>query len=128
LLDRSRRVDPCRLGEWSDEPIAPPGERLDKSRHIGRIPERITQPANGSIQAVLEINERVRRPQSLSQFFAGNEPSRTIEKRPEKLKWLFGEVDPDASLPKLARTQIQLECAKANGRIWGRAHGRGLAS
>ena len=96
-------------GHRSDESVAAAGQRLDEPRHIGRVPERIAQPANGSIQAVLEIDECLRRPQSLPQLLAGDEFAGTIQQRLENLKRLIGEIDPDAGLPQLARAQIQLE-------------------
>ena len=118
LLDRRtgrrRFIPPRWAGHRSDESVAASGQGLNEPRHIGRVPERVTQPANRGIQAVLEIDECLRRPQSLPQLLAGHEVAGTIEKRLENLKRLLGEIDPDAGLPQFARAQIQLERAKAD--------------
>ena len=103
-----------KAGHGSDESVAAAGQRLDEPRHIGRVPERISQPANRGIQAVLEVDECLGRPQSLPQLLAGNELAGTIQQRLEHLKRLFGKTDPDAALPQLAGPQIQLERAKAD--------------
>jgi hypothetical protein len=83
-------------GHRSDESVAASGQGLHEPRHIGRVPERVAQPANRGIQAVLEIDERLGRPESLPQLVARHELAGTIEKGRENLKGLLGKVDPDA--------------------------------
>jgi hypothetical protein len=73
---------------------------------------------------VLEIDECLCRPQSLSQLVAGHQLTRTVQQRLEKLKRLIGETDPDAILPKLARPQVELERAKTDDRIERSAHSK----
>src|SRR5262245_66517437 len=90
---------------------------------LGGVAERVTQPADRGIQAVFEIDERFRRPEPLPQLLAGDELTGAIQQRLQDLKWLLGKVDPDAALSELARTQIQLEGAKANKGIQSSAHG-----
>jgi hypothetical protein len=116
-------LDEGRTGHWSDESVAAAGQRLDEPRHIGRVPERIAQPANRGIQAVLEIDERVFPPEALSQLLTGDQVAGMIQQRLENLKRLVGEIDPDTGLPQLARAQVQLERAKADERIRWSAHG-----
>ena len=111
-----------------DEPIAAARQRLDESRDVRRVPERISQPANRRIQAALEIDERLCRPQALSQLLAGDEFAWTIQQCPENLKRLIGEVDPDAAPAQLAGAQIQLERAEANESISGIGHSDGRSS
>ena len=55
-----------------------------------------------SIQAALEIDERFGRPQTLSQFVAGDEIARPIQQRPENLKRLIGKTDPNPAPAQLA--------------------------
>ena len=111
-----------RTGHWSDEPVAAARQRLNEPRHIGRIPERIAQPAHRGIQPVFEIDECLRRPQSLPQLLPGDEFAGTIQQRLENLKRLLGQIDADAGLPQFARANVQLECAKTDERIQGSAH------
>jgi hypothetical protein len=94
-----------------DEPIAPPRQRLDESRHVRRIAKRLSQPANRGIQAALEVDERLW-------------AARAFQQRPEDLEGLVGETDPDAALAQLARAQIQLERAEPNEiiRVLGHAN------
>ena len=99
-------MDDARIGHWSDESVAAAGQSLDEPRHIGRVPERIAQPANCGIQAVLEIDERVFAPKSLSQILARDQVAGMLQQRFENLKRLFGKTDPDTRLPQLARAQV----------------------
>ena len=110
--------------DGSDESVTPTGHRFDEPRRIGRVPERIAQPPNGGIQPVLEIDECLCRPESLSQLVAGHELTRTVQQRLEKLKRLIGEADPDATLPKFARPHVELERAETDDRIEGSAHSK----
>jgi hypothetical protein len=46
-----------------DEPAAPAGQRLDEPWGFRRITQGVAEPAHGSVEAMLEIHERIRRPQ-----------------------------------------------------------------
>jgi hypothetical protein len=47
-------------------------QSLDEARIIGRIPQRLAQLLDRRVDAVLELDEGVGRPQRLLQFFAGD--------------------------------------------------------
>ena len=124
---RRRLIRGGKSTDGSDESIPTAGQGLDEPRSIRRVPQRIPQPADSRIQAVLKIDERLCRPETLPQLLASHEVARTIQQRLENLKWLFGKIDADAGLPQLARAEIQLERAKANDRVHRSAH-RGFSS
>ena len=112
----------------NDEPIAAAGQRLDESRHVRRVPKRISQAANRGIQAALEIDERLCRPQTLSQLLAGDEVAWTIQQCPENLKRLIGKTDPNPAPAQLAGAEIQLERSEPNEIIHGLGHSDGGSS
>ena len=62
-------VDALRV-QLPDEPIAAPRQRLDESRCRRRIAEGFTKSLDGRVQAVLEIDERVFRPELVTQVVA----------------------------------------------------------
>ena len=76
-------------------------------------PSARAQPLDGGVQAVLEVDEGAGRPQALAQFFARHHLARTLEHHRENLERLILKPDADASLPQLARAQIDLEGPKS---------------
>ena len=84
-----------------NEPVAAARDRLDKPRRFGRVAERFAQPVDHGVQPVIEIYEGVLRPESMSQFFAGDEFTRAFDQQCEGLKWLFLQVDARARLAQL---------------------------
>ena len=60
-------------GQRRNQSVAAPRNRLDELRGVSGIPKRIAQPFHRRVQPVLEIDERLFRPEFFSQLFAGNE-------------------------------------------------------
>src|SRR5690349_19187947 len=54
----------------SEKTVSPPCQGLDKSRIGGRIAQRLTDLVHQRVEAVVEVHEGVRRPETLPQFFA----------------------------------------------------------
>ena len=73
----------------SNEAITAAGERLNKDRSVCRFAQRIAQPLDRGIQAMIEVNEGVRRPELAAQFLAGNQLSRSFKQRRQDLQRLF---------------------------------------
>ena len=92
-----------------DEAVAAPMQRLDEPRIVGIVAERGAQPLDRRIQAVLEIDERPRRPQTLAQLFARHHFAGPLEHHRENFERLILQPDADAALAQLARAQIDLE-------------------
>jgi hypothetical protein len=67
------------IDDRSEEPISPAWQCLDKARIIGTVSEYLTNLIYRFIQTVLEINERVLRPELIVQLLAGDHLTRFIE-------------------------------------------------
>ena len=65
--------------DGSDEAVAPPVQGLDEPRIVRVIAERCAQPLNRGVQAVLEIDERPFRPETLAKFFARYDFTRALQ-------------------------------------------------
>ena len=95
--------------DGGDKPVAAPVQCLDEPRIIGVIAERAPQPFDGGVQAVLEVDERSRRPQALTQLVASHDVTGPLDHHRENLEGLILKPDADAPLSQLARAQINLE-------------------
>src|SRR5690348_17931781 len=69
---------------WSEESVTPARQRFDK--FVGGILERLTQSLDGSVDAVVELDDGAVRPKLLLQLFACNQLTRTLEQHRQKLK------------------------------------------
>jgi hypothetical protein len=76
----------------SDEAISSASESFNEDGRFRRFAQRIAQPLDGSIQAVIEIDEGVHRPEFAAQFLSGNYFSRSLKQRRQHLKGLFLEL------------------------------------
>ena len=86
------------------------GSGFDKARRVGRIAKRITQPPNGGIQAVFEIDERTRLPQRRTLLLVGDQRAWALEQAEQDAPRVFLQGDPHARLSELSRVERQLEC------------------
>jgi hypothetical protein len=98
--------------DWSDEPITKPRNCFDVLRLRGRIADGCAELFDRSIQALLEVHERLRGPELVTQFFAGDEFPWLAEKPVENLKWLRAQLKLDAVLEQLVRPSSQLKRAE----------------
>jgi len=94
--ERSRGFD-C-LGDRGDEPISASRQRLDKSRVIGGISERLPQLVDRRIQTIVEVNERVGRPVLGAKLFASDHFTGPLQQDGEDMKGLFLQLDSYALL------------------------------
>jgi hypothetical protein len=82
---RSGRYSDCVWSEAtvdrSNEAISSASECLNEDGPVGRFAQRIAQPLDGSIQAMIEIDESVHRPELAAQFLSGNHFSRSLKQR-----------------------------------------------
>ena len=98
-------LQPCVHGR--NEPVATARNRFDKPRSVGRVAERVAQPVDHRVQTVLEVDERVARPEPLPEFLPRNEVPRAFEQKGEGPQRLFLKTDPLACLAELARAQMR---------------------
>ena len=92
-----------------DEPVSPAVQRLDKSRIVGLIAQRLPQFLDGAVQAQIEVDESVRGPEPGLQFFAGHDLARTLQKYSEHLKGLLVQFDLHPGLAQFTGLQINFE-------------------
>jgi hypothetical protein len=120
-LPRSRSRRDARGGHLNiaDEPIAPSSECLNENGRFRRFAQRVAQPLYSGIQAVIEVDERVRRPELAPQFLSGNDFSRLFKQRGQHLKWLFLEFYLLSALAQLSGAEIYLERTESNNSGWG---------
>src|SRR6185295_6726342 len=102
--DSRRRVD-CwkRRLEVDDrdvrnEAVAAPGHCFDESGTLGGIAQRLADLVDRFVEAVVEIHERIRRPEATLEFRARHEIARPGQERGKHLKRLLLEPNPDATL------------------------------
>jgi hypothetical protein len=98
----------------SNEAITAAGERLNKDRSVCRFAQRIAQPLDRGIQAMIEVNEGVRRPEFIAQFLSSNELSRPFQERRQYLKGLFLQFYLLSPLAQFPGVEIDLEGAEAD--------------
>ena len=98
--------------------IADAGESLDKARVLGSIANRLPQLLHRRIQAVLEIDKRVGRPQRCAQHIAGHHFSPHLQQHDQDLEGLTLQLDADAVFAQLRRIGENLKIAETID-AWG---------
>jgi hypothetical protein len=103
------------------EPIPSSSDRLNESRILGRIAQRLTEFGYRCVEAVLKIDVSATRPKMFAELVACDHFASVIEHQDENPKGLLLKFDAKAELPQLAGSPIHLERAEANPRPgWAR--------
>jgi hypothetical protein len=105
----------CRALHRGQKAVSAPGHGLHEPGIGGRVPERLAQLVDGSIQAVVEIDERVLRPEFLAQFLARDDVSGPLQEKTQNLEWLFLKADAGAVLAQFPRHEIHFKDPKTDG-------------
>ena len=71
---------------WQRIRYAATRQRLDEPRILGRIGERFAQLPDGAVQADIEIDKRLGRPQSLPELLARDYVSGTPQQQTQNLE------------------------------------------
>ncbi len=100
-----------------NEPVSAPRQRLDETRIIGGIVQRLADFVDGLVEPVLEIHKRVRGPQRLLQFLARHDLARTLEQHGQNFEGLFLELDLCAVFAQLSRAKIDFVDSEPN-QVW----------
>jgi len=106
VVDRRDDFGGVRRGE---EAIAAPGEGLNEPRVGRRVPECLPQLVDGGIEAVIEVDERVGRPQRLAELLPGHDLVGPRQERDEDPERPLLEADPGAAPPQLTGVEVGLE-------------------
>jgi len=95
--------------KMADEPITSARKRLNENRRFRRVAQRIAQPLNGGIQAMIEVYEGVRRPELAAELLPGDEMSPIFKQCGQYLEGLFLELYLLSSLPQFPGLEVDLE-------------------
>jgi hypothetical protein len=87
---KDRRIYPLHR---RDEAISVTSNGLNKARRFGGVVQRLAQAANGGIETVVKVNERVRWPQLPAQFLARNDLAGSLQQADQDLKRLLLQPD-----------------------------------
>jgi hypothetical protein len=79
---------------------------LDEARRVGGVAQGLSQLIDRGVQAVVEVNEGIRRPDLGAEFFPIYYFPRVTEQDAENAKGLFLQFDPQSLLMKFPRTQV----------------------
>jgi hypothetical protein len=93
----------------SNETVPSSSDCLNEDWRFRRFAQRIAQPLDGGIEAMIEVDEGVRRPEFAAQFLSGNQFSRPFKQRRQHLQRLFLELYLLSPLAQFPSVEIDLE-------------------
>ncbi len=96
-----------------DETIPALRDGFDKGWISRRIAQGGTQPLEGAVHTSLKFNEGIGRPNSLLEFFAGNDLSGVLEQKHQQPERLILKFDANALTQQGPASGTSLEYAKA---------------
>src|SRR5262249_32290811 len=101
-------------------------KRLDVRRRVGRVAERRPDLTNAEVQTLIEVDERIRRPDFLPQLLPRDERARASEQHAEDLERLRRQTHAARTASQLSGPRVQREGAELNRsvRIVPLGHGR----
>ena len=92
-----------------DEAVSAAGEGFDVTGAGSGISQGFAHLVNGSVEAVVEVDEGVGGPELLLQLFARDDVSGMIEEQSEHLEGLALQAQLDATLAQFSRAEVELE-------------------
>jgi hypothetical protein len=92
-----------------DKSITSPRHSLHKPGVFCGISKSLADFVNGLVEALIEVYERVRRPDLLPQLFSSDDLSGMLEQGANDLERLVLEFDLDTVLPQLTRAAVDFE-------------------
>src|ERR1700722_17758663 len=95
-----------------DESISTPRQSLDITRSVCRIPKSCANPRNRIVQAVVEIDESVGRPDLRPKFFSRHQIPGTLQESSQYLQRLALQAQFRSSFAQLTSADVQFENVK----------------
>src|SRR5215469_3661531 len=86
-----------------DEAIPSPGYGFNEVGAFSVVIQCRAKPHHGIVQALLEVHERVGRPQLLVQLFPGDGLARTLQQQDQYVHWLALQSDLHPLLAEFSR-------------------------
>jgi hypothetical protein len=99
-----------------EEPIAAASDSLDEAGILRRIAQCFSNLGNCFVEAVIEVNDRVR-PKLATQFFPGEQLARPFKQHGQQLKRLLLQPDASTALGQFARSNIGFKDSKAQSLV-----------
>jgi hypothetical protein len=94
-----------------------PRNRFDVPRTFRRISEGGPQLGHRFVEAAVEINERMSRPEILPQLSSRYHLSGMVQEKTKNSEGLFLQLDPNAALPQLRGALVHLKNPKPTS-LW----------
>jgi hypothetical protein len=94
-----------------------PRNRFDVPRTFRRISEGGPQLGHRFVEAAVEINERMSRPELLPQLSSRHHLSGMVQEKTKNPEGLFLQLDPNAALSQLRRPLVHLKNPKPTS-LW----------
>jgi hypothetical protein len=115
---RRRRLGRCRGPfDRSHEAVTQSGKRFDVARLLGGVAKCLSQPGDGGVQVVVEVDERVLAPEALAQIVAAHQFAGTFQQRDEEFERKSRQADPPSVPGQLPRARVRLERPEADRRV-----------
>jgi hypothetical protein len=95
-----------------DEAVATAGQGLNKARAFRRVSQRLPQFVDGRVEAVVEIDKRICRPDLRTQLFPSDDFPRSSQQNLQNKKRLLLQLDTRTLLAQFAGAQVDLEDPK----------------
>ena len=102
-LDRGRHP-----ADRHQKAVTPPGDGLNKTRVLRAVSQCVPKPADGGIEAVIEIDKSVGGPQTGPQLVPRDHLAGPFQQQGQNLERLFLQFDSGAVAPKFSRPQDRL--------------------
>jgi hypothetical protein len=102
-----------RVRDWRDKAVATPWQGFNVLGMVRRVTQDLPKLANRCVQAIVKIDERVVRPQLVTQFVTADHFSGTLQEQGEDLKGLGLKSDLLPVLEEFAGPQIDHEVLEA---------------
>jgi hypothetical protein len=93
----------------TDEPVTTPSHRLDIAGILRGIAQSLPQFSHGTVDGVVVIDVRARRPEPVLDLFPGRHLAGVFQQQDQDLQWLVLQLDARSALTQFARSGFQLE-------------------
>src|SRR5262249_3909639 len=115
LDHRSARLRPGVFNHLDrrDESVAALREGFDEPRTLGRIPQRLTQAVHRGVQPMIEVDERVGRPELLPKRVAADQVPAPTQEQQKDVEGTASQFDDPTLLAQLAEPAVDLEKAES---------------
>ena len=106
---------------FADKTISAAGQSFNEAGIAGRVAQRFSDLVHRRVQAVIEVNEGVSRPELFAEFLASHDSAGAFQQNSEHCERLFLDSEACAVLAKFARDQVRLKHTEARNSRFARS-------